>query len=96
MKQEFIPVGLRTASSSSRWGGVCLSACWDTTSPLLGVGLETPQRPDPSISPLGVGPWRPSKVRPLNFPLGCGPGDPPSPPRQAPQLPHPLSITTSI
>ena len=52
-----------THGSSRPWGGVCLSACWDTHP--LGVGLETP---------LGVGLETPL-ARPLNFPSGCGPGD---------------------
>ena len=58
---------MRTAHSSSH-RGVCLSACWDTTLPgvgletLPGVGMETPldvgmetPMPDPSTSPLCVG-----------------------------------------
>ena len=45
---------MRTGRSSSRLlGGVCLSACWDRSTP-PGVGLETPV-PDPLTSPLGVG-----------------------------------------
>ena len=46
---------MRTARSSSRLpGGVCLSACWDTTPP-PGVGLETPQA-RPLNFPPGCGP----------------------------------------
>ena len=69
---------MRTARSSSHLLGVCLSACWDTFPPgvglvtPLGVGLETPQC-GPG-DPLGVG---------LETP-GCGPGDPPG---QIPQPP---------
>ena len=73
---------MRTARSSSHRGGICLSACWDThppgvgleMPPPLGVGLETPPRPDPSTSPLGVGLETPL-ARPLKFSPGCGPGN---------------------
>ena len=58
---------MRTARSSSRRGGVCLSACWN--------------RHPPGCRPgdLPVWSWRPPSQIPLNFPLGCGPGDPPWP-----------------
>ena len=59
---------MRTACSSSRLGGVYLSACWDTPqvwawrppsqTPQLPPGCEPgdpPPRPDPSTFPLGVG-----------------------------------------
>ena len=73
---------MRTARSSSRLlGGVCLSACWDTPSP-LGVGLETP--PTRSLNlPLGCGPGALPGQTPQP-PPGCGPGDPPN---QTPQPP---------
>ena len=53
---------MHATCSSSRpwWGGICLSTCWNSHSPGVGlktstsVGLETPW-PDPSTSPLGVG-----------------------------------------
>ena len=64
---------MRTTRSSSHWGGVCLSACWDTPP---GVGLETPPGCGPGDPPQ-VWAWR-------HTPLGvglettprCGPGDP--------------------
>ena len=64
--QECIPVGcVPPAAVAVCWGGVCLSACWDTPP---GVGLETPPqcgpgdtpRPDPSTSPW-VWAWRPAR-----------------------------------
>ena len=64
--QECIPVEcILPAAVAVRWGGVCLSACWDTPpgcgpgDPLC-VGLENPR--------MGVG---------LETPPRCGPGDPP-------------------
>ena len=74
---------MRTARSSSRLlgGRVCLSACWDTHRP--GVGLETSPSCGPG-DPLGVGLETPPRPDPLNFPYGCGPEDPPG---QTPQLP---------
>ena len=59
---------MRAARSSSRWGEgvVCLSACWETPPP--GVGLEIPLDVDLEI---------PLQARSLNLLPGCGPGDPP-------------------
>ena len=62
---------MRTIRSSSRLlrGGVCLSACWDTHPP--GLGLDTPTRPDPPTSPLGQGLDTPGQTP--NLPPGSGP-----------------------
>ena len=49
-----------TARGSSRPRGVCLSACWDTHTP-LGVGLETPLKCGPGDTPQ-VWAWRPPWV----------------------------------
>ena len=73
------------------WGeGVCLSACWNTHPPgvgletILGVGLEIPWvwawRPlgVGLETPLGVGLETPPGMG-LESPPGCGPGDSPWP-----------------
>ena len=70
-------------------GGVCLSACWDTPPPPLGVGLETPPPGVGLETPPGVGLDTPSVsletllgvgletpvARPLKLTLGCEPGN---------------------
>ena len=74
--QECIPVGSLLVGRISqhgllRGGGVCLSACWDTT-PRCGPGDPPGQTPQP---PPWVWAWRPPPARPLNLPPGCGPGN---------------------
>ena len=83
-KQECIPVGcLPTAAVAVCWGGVCLSACWDTPqvwawrppSPMCGPG--DPPGQTPQLPPWVWG-WRPTRNTGIpTHPL------PPTPPRPA-------------
>ena len=68
-QQECIPVGCVPPAAAAVWGGVCLSVCWDTPPP--GVGLETPpgQTPQP---PPWVWAWRPPRQDPSSSTLGVG------------------------
>ena len=57
-KQECIPVGCVPPVAVAVYcsgGGACLSACWDTHPPPLGVGQETPTGCGPETPPPGVG-----------------------------------------
>ena len=86
-------------SSSSLLGVVCLSACWDTHPP--GLGLDTPPGCGPGHPParspdlpLGLGLDTPL-TRPPNLPLGPGPRHPQpgSPTSHGPDPSHhPLAV----
>ena len=60
LKQECIPVGcVPTATVAVCWGGVCLSACWDTPPPGCGPGdTSSGSTPQP---PHWVWAWRPAR-----------------------------------
>ena len=91
---------MRTARSSSRRGGVCLSACWDRHPPGCGPGDPPARSPStspwvwawrlplarsPSTSPLDVRLETPLPRSPSTSSLGVGLETPPQP--DPPQLP---------
>ena len=87
-KQECIPVGCVPPAAVPVFfggGGVCLSAFWDTHTPLVvglgtpppGVGLETPTARHPILPGSGPEDLPPSQTP--NLPLGVGLETPPLP-----------------
>ena len=83
-----------TRSSSHLLGGICLSACWDTSWAWRPpTPVQTPNLPQVwAWRPPWVWVWRPPWPDPQPPPR-CGPGDPPG---QTPKPPPSLSLMYNV